>query len=48
MRDDARFLSLLFGRAPRPGNKVHQTLVMDDFFHLSNSTYELQISFTLR
>ena len=33
-----------------PGNKVHQTLLMDDFFkiYLSQSKYELQISFTLR
>ena len=32
MRDDARFLTLLFVRAPRPDNKVHQTLLMDEFF----------------
>ena len=32
MRDDARFLTLLFARAPRHDNKVHQTLLMDDFF----------------
>ena len=32
MRDDARFLTLLFVRALRPGNKVHQTLLMEQFF----------------
>ena len=32
MRDDARFLTSLFVRAPRPSNKVHQTLPMDLFF----------------
>ena len=45
MRDDARFLTLLFVRAPPPCpvNKVHQTYI----FYLSKSRYELQISFTL-
>ena len=32
MRGDARFLTLLFVRAPQPGNNVHQTLLIDEFF----------------
>ena len=50
MRDDARFLTLLFVRAPPPCpvNKVHQMLLSNGrIFHLSKSRYELQISFTL-
>ena len=50
MRDDARFLTLLFVRAPPPCpvNKVHQTLLSNGrIFYLSKSRYELQISFTL-
>ena len=50
MRDDARFLTLIFVRAlpPRPVNKVHQTLLSNGrIFYLSKSRYELQISFTL-
>ena len=33
-----------------PRNKVHQTLLIDDFLkiYLSKPKYELQISFTLR
>ena len=48
MRDDARFLTLLLVRVPRPGHKVHQTLLMDEYFHLSKSSYKLLISFPLR
>ena len=51
MRDDARFLTLLFLRAPPPCpvDKVHQTLLLNGrIFCLSKSKYELQISFTLR
>ena len=50
MRDDARFLTLIFVRAlpPRPVSKVHQTLLSNGrIFYLSKSRYELQISFTL-
>ena len=51
MRDDARFLTLLFLRAPPPCpvDKVHQTLLLNGrIFCSSKSKYELQISFTLR
>ena len=51
MRDDARFLTLLFVRAPPPFpvNKVHQTLLLNgQIFYQSRSRYELQIFFTLR
>ena len=46
MRDDARFLTLLFVRAPPPCpvNKVHQTLLSNGrIFYLSKSRYELQL-----
>ena len=47
MRDEARFLTLLFVRAPPPYpvNKVHQTLLLNRrIFCLSKSRYQLQIS----
>ena len=50
MEDDARFLTLLFLRAPPPCPiiKVHQTLLLNgQFFYLSKSKCKLQISFTL-
>ena len=50
MRDDARFLTLLFVCAPPPCpvNKVHQTLLSNGrIFYLAKSRYEVQISFTL-
>ena len=50
MRDDARFLTLLFVRAPSlcQFNKVHQTLLSNGrIFYSSKSRYEIQISFTL-
>ena len=50
MRDDARFFTLLFLRAPPPCpvNKVNQKLLLNgQIFYLSKSRYELKISFTL-
>ena len=47
MRDDARFLTLFFVRAPPPFpiNKVHQTLLLNRrIFYSSKPRYELQIS----